>query len=75
MTTNKLHEDDPSVQHIAEFLWQTWNNKTLADQIQLHFPHDDRKLIEKVADRIGNLHCSGDGYDISDLIYYLEKLL
>jgi hypothetical protein len=72
---SQLQEDDKHVQTIAEFLWQTWNMKTLANKIRTHFPHDDQALIERVTEKIATLHTSGDGYDMSHLIHQLEKLL
>lgn len=72
---SQLEEDDEHVQAIAEFLWQTWDLKTLANKIRAHFPHDDERLIEKVTEKIANLHISGDGYDIRHLTHQLEKLL
>lgn len=73
--SKKLMDNDERVDAILEYLWQTWNIKTLAIEINNQFPNDDEKLVRKVAAKIANAHCSGKHYDQSYFIKQLEKLL
>lgn len=58
---------DTPVDAICNLLQTTWDVTELAALIKAHFPQATRADANAVADLIADIHCSGNGYDVSDI--------
>lgn len=71
----QLQGDDEEVQTVMEFLWGTWDVDELTELIdELLHPRDKRRC-GRVAQRICDIHCGGEGYSDDDIVRELQKLV
>lgn len=76
MRRPRLACDDERTQAVLELLlWHSWGVDDLRRHIAHRFPVAKPRTLQRVAQRVCDIHCCGNGYTSVDIARQLRKLM